>query len=147
MFCFLHASSFPSDVLSRYPLDKLDEEERALGAQEADSEDSEDSEDEDMESEEEESDSEEDGDMDEDDPSEGPPKKDSSASSGGLKKSAAGLCIHVGSFSDPEDVPGRRKASNHTTRDKNKIPFWWSIKETILIYFSFEHILCYCLYN
>jgi nardilysin len=33
----------------------------------------------------------------------GHPKKNSTS---GLKKSAAGLCVGMGSFSDPEELPG-----------------------------------------
>ena len=38
---------------------------------------------------------------------EAPPRKRRPPSSSGLKKSAAGLCVSAGSFSDPPDMPGR----------------------------------------
>eukprot|EP00095_Tigriopus_kingsejongensis_P008652 maker-scaffold537_size144400-snap-gene-0.25 protein:Tk08652 transcript:maker-scaffold537_size144400-snap-gene-0.25-mRNA-1 annotation:"PREDICTED: nardilysin-like" len=78
-----------------YPLAQLDEEEKEMDQADDDEEASmeEGSEDED-----EESMDESDGDPDE----EGPKSKSLS----GLKPSAAGLCIGVGSFSDPSDLPG-----------------------------------------
>ena len=82
-------------------MEKLDEEEQLVAAVGSDDED-----DVDMDEEEEESDdeSEEEGsesDMDLD----GPVKKKPDQSTG-LKKSAAALCVGMGSFSDPQDIPG-----------------------------------------
>jgi nardilysin len=34
------------------------------------------------------------------------PSKRSTMEATGLKMSAAGLCVHMGSFSDPPDIPG-----------------------------------------
>jgi nardilysin len=41
-----------------------------------------------------------------DDSGELPPPKRSVIEATGLKMSAAGLCVHMGSFSDPPDIPG-----------------------------------------
>ncbi len=48
----------------------------------------------------------EDGVEDGDDSGESPPPKRSVIEATGLKMSAAGLCVHMGSFSDPPDIPG-----------------------------------------
>jgi nardilysin len=78
-----------------YPLDKLDQEEDEDASDE-------DEEEEDEDEDEGESDGDdEDGD---DDPEDGRPGRP--AESTGLKLSAAGLMVHMGSFSDPEDIPG-----------------------------------------
>ena len=39
---------------------------------------------------------------------EGPPRRRKPPTSTGLKKSAAGLCVSAGSFSDPADMPGMK---------------------------------------
>ncbi len=96
-----------------YPLEKLDQEEEAVAAAAADGN-------EDMEEDDgdDDSDMSEDGDessgsdMEDDDGGEEEEdesslkKKKLVSTSSGLKKSAAGLCVGVGSFSDPEDLPG-----------------------------------------
>merc|ERR1719450_1537321 len=66
--------------------------------------DGEDGSEEDMEDEDDCDDEEEDDDEDEDE--EEMPSKRINAQNTGLKMSAAALCVHMGSFSDPEDVPG-----------------------------------------
>lgn len=75
-----------------YPLDKLDEEEKDSIEDEMEI---------DEESEEESGDEEEEIGNEDDEPPMRP-----SANSTGLKMSAAALCVHMGSFSDPNDVPG-----------------------------------------
>ena len=100
------------------PTEKLDEEEEKIeaknghGASSADTEDG--NEDDSLSGEEEEEEdegsSEEDDDggeeEDDEDSGEAPPPKRSFMEATGLKMSAAGLCVHVGSFSDPQDIPG-----------------------------------------
>merc|ERR1719187_103811 len=76
--------------------DDCDDEEMEL--------DGEDGSEEDMEDEDDCDDEEEDDDEDEDE--EEMPSKRINAQNTGLKMSAAALCVHMGSFSDPEDVPG-----------------------------------------
>lgn len=76
-----------------YPLEKLDEEEEEEGSDdEGEEEESEDEHGDDSE-----------GEDDEDEEEEGPSKPPAST---GLKMSAAGLMVHMGSFSDPEAIPG-----------------------------------------
>ena len=93
-----------------YPFDKLDQEEKDLVGKESsvnsDEEEEEDDEgDEEEGEEEEESDEDEEGEDDDEDMEEaGFHKKTLDVT--GLKMSAAGLCVHMGSFSDPEDIPG-----------------------------------------
>ena len=86
-----------------YDLDKLDQEEQELEenkvAEDGDEENDEDD-DESGESDDEQSE------MSEEENEEGPKKKMAKNSSG-LKKSAAGLCIGMGSFSDLDDLPGK----------------------------------------
>ena len=94
-----------------YSLEKLDQEEKDLiekeltadsgdeGEEEEDSEEEEEDEDEEGDSEDE---SEEDDEIDE----EGGGGKRKALESTGLKMSAAGLCVNMGSFSDPDDIPG-----------------------------------------
>ena len=77
-----------------YPLDKLDQEEEEAGDEEEEEEGESDG-NEEGESDEEEDDDDDDG---------GKPSKNMSAT--GLKMSAAGLSVHMGSFSDPADIPG-----------------------------------------
>jgi len=79
-----------------YPLEKLDEEEKDAVEEEMELEDEE-------ESEEDSGDEDEDDEEDED---EDTPMKRSVTESTGLKMSAAALCVHMGSFSDPEEIPG-----------------------------------------
>eukprot|EP00092_Neocalanus_flemingeri_P030811 GFUD01033465.1.p1 GENE.GFUD01033465.1~~GFUD01033465.1.p1 ORF type:complete len:1104 (+),score=409.71 GFUD01033465.1:45-3356(+) len=86
-----------------YPLDKLDQEEKDVVEEEMEVEDEENSEDETGDEEDDDDDDEEDDE--EDDDEDGPVKRNVLESTG-LKMSAAGLCVHMGSFSDPEDMPG-----------------------------------------
>ena len=94
-----------------YPLDKLDEEDKNViedemmdGDGDGDGEEEEeDDEDDDDEGEEDDDDEEE---CDDDDVEEPGSSKRKVLESTGLKMSAAGLCVHMGSFSDPEDLPG-----------------------------------------
>jgi len=81
-----------------YPLDKLDEEEKTEVEEDMESEEEE-SDDEDGE------DDEEDEDMEEENEEDMAPKR-RPVEATGLKMSAAGLCVHMGSFSDPDDIPG-----------------------------------------
>ena len=91
-----------------YPLDKLDEEEKDVA--EANDEEDEEVDDVEDEEEEEETDEEDEGEedddeeMDDDDGGGGSKRKVMECT--GLKMSAAGLCVNMGSFSDPEDLPG-----------------------------------------
>jgi nardilysin len=97
--------------------EKLDEEEEKIETKhrlEASSSTA-DKDEEEMEEEEEEgSESDEDGEEgscdeeeEDDDSGEAPaPSKRSTMEATGLKMSAAGLCVHMGSFSDPPDIPG-----------------------------------------
>jgi len=100
-----------------YPLEKLDEEE-ALAAAADTTEDEEEEEDEDGGGEEEssgeESDEEDDEDEEEDD-EDFPMHRSSNeeASSTGLKLSAAALSVNIGSFSDPDGVPGMAHFLEH----------------------------------
>lgn len=59
---------------------------------------------------------EEDEDDDDDDDDEGAKKKSSSAKklqvTSGLRKAAAGLCVGMGSFSDPDELPGENRVSS-----------------------------------
>ena len=87
-------------------MDKLDEEELAEAALASDQDEDEMDEGEDDEGDEEsmsEDESEEDDEVDE---GEGKKPGGGAKATTGLKKSAAGLCVHMGSFSDPCDVPG-----------------------------------------
>ena len=85
-----------------YPLDKLDEEEKEEVEDEMDVE-----EEDDVDEDEDEEDSEDcDEEEDDDEAGEGGPPAKKVVQSTGLKMSAAALCVHMGSFSDPEDVPG-----------------------------------------
>jgi len=77
-----------------YPLDKLDEEEKEQVEEEMEVEEDDDEEDEEV--------CEDDG----DDEDEDVPIRRPVLGSTGLKMSAAGLCVYMGSFSDPEDIPG-----------------------------------------
>ena len=84
-----------------YDLDKLDQEEQELEENKVAEDDDEDNDnDESGESGDEQSE------MSEEENEEGPKKKMAQNSSG-LKKSAAGLCIGMGSFSDLDDLPGK----------------------------------------
>jgi len=98
-----------------YPLDKLDEEESNLAASNEDEES--DTEDQDMEEEEEEDEDgeSEEGESDEEDmeESEGKPGDKNNVQDTGLKLSAAALCINMGSFSDPPDIPGMAHFLEH----------------------------------
>ncbi|TRY68749.1 hypothetical protein TCAL_02496 [Tigriopus californicus] len=88
-----------------YPLDQLDRQEEAMSQMDSDQEDDDENEEEDEDDdddEEEEEESEDEGmDLDEDDR-----RGKASKSLSGLKLSAAGLCVGMGSFSDPESLPG-----------------------------------------
>ena len=90
-----------------YSLAKLDEEEKNIVEDELTGKV--DSEDEDIDEEEDEGEEEEEGESDEegeeDDDEDNPPSKKALECTG-LKMSAAGLCVNMGSFSDPEDIPG-----------------------------------------
>jgi len=77
-----------------YPLDKLDQEEKDVVEEEMEEEDEEESESETSDGE------------DEDDDDEDAPVRNPVLGTTGLKMSAAALCVHMGSFSDPEDIPG-----------------------------------------
>jgi len=83
-----------------YPLDKLNEEEKDVIEEEMDDEESGD------ETGDETDDEEEDDEEENHDDDEEASVKRSALESTGLKMSAAGLCVYMGSFSDPEDVPG-----------------------------------------
>ncbi len=91
-----------------YPLDKLAQEEEmeaAAAAATMEESEEEEEEEEEMEDEDEMSVDEEEPPQDDDEAS--PTKKRSSSSSvSGLKKSAAGICVGAGSFSDPAELPG-----------------------------------------
>merc|ERR1719508_29951 len=78
-----------------YPLDKLDQEEKDVVEEEMEEEDEEESESETS-----------DGEDEEDDDDEDAPVRPPVLGTTGLKMSAAALCVHMGSFSDPEDIPG-----------------------------------------
>merc|ERR1719508_128518 len=78
-----------------YPLDKLDQEEKDVVEEEMEEEDEEESESETS-----------DGEEDEDDDDEDAPVRQPVSGTTGLKMSAAALCVHMGSFSDPPDIPG-----------------------------------------
>merc|ERR1719233_1930657 len=82
-----------------YSLDKLDEEEKDAVEEEMEL-DEEDGSDEDT------GDDENDEEEEEEDEEEETLSKRAITSNTGLKMSAAALCVHMGSFSDPEDVPG-----------------------------------------
>ena len=84
---------------TRYPLEKLDLEEKLAAV--ADENDEDEASEEESE---EESESDEEPEEDEMDTGDLPKKKSVAAT--GLKKSAAALCVGMGSFSDPEEVPG-----------------------------------------
>ena len=103
-----------------YDLDKLDHEEQELEenkvAEDGDDE-NDDDDDESAESDDEQSE------MSEEENEEGPKKKIAENSSG-LKKSAAGLCIGMGSFSDLDDLPGKRNVDE--ARKEKIISFTYS---------------------
>jgi len=82
-----------------YDLDKLDEEEKDAVEEEMELDD-------DDESEEDTGDEEDGGEDEDENEDDDVPLKRSSISNTGLKMSAAALCVHMGSFSDPEDIPG-----------------------------------------
>ena len=82
---------------TKYDLKKLDQEEQLV-----DMDDEDDDEEEDDSGDDEEEDEEDEEDY-EDDPR---TTKKTASTSSGLKKSAAALCVHVGSFSDPDSIPG-----------------------------------------
>jgi len=84
-----------------YPLDKLDEEEALLEEEEGEGEEEEGEEEED-----DEDDDDEGSEDDEDDEDDERPATKANTAPTGLKNSAAALCINIGSFNDPEDIPG-----------------------------------------
>ena len=90
-----------------YPLEKLDEEEKKILDKDDDDEEmEEEGEEEECEEEEDEDDSEGEEDALEDDDDGGGDGPDKKSVATGLKMSAAALCVNMGSFSDPEDIPG-----------------------------------------
>jgi len=91
---------------TRYDLDKLNQEEEASAAAADDDDDEEGEEEEEEEGDGESGESGSDDDEPEGDDDGPPPAKSKSSSSSGLKKSAAGLSIGIGSFSDPQELQG-----------------------------------------
>jgi len=95
-----------------YPLDKLDAEEALLASQQKEEEDEGGEEEEDGDDSEGEESGEDDEEEEGDDDMQGDgPKKNTEPT--GLKQSAAALCINIGSFSDPDEVPGMAHFLEH----------------------------------
>ena len=86
-----------------YPFDKLDQEEKDLVEKES-TENSEEEEEDDTDDDADESEDDEEGEQDDDVEEASSLKK--TLESTGLKMSSAGLCVNMGSFSDPEDIQG-----------------------------------------